>query len=169
MVKVLSKTQFHCAATTAITLRGRKKKQKRKRIPFSIHSIFRYVCFSLSQAMLFSVYALYYRWIERRDIHFVSFDGDETQTRAHFSLPSLFLSVRLWISPADNYNEWTTGVRSVCSRLSASCYIYVNVHILCIFLRMLSLPRNFNNALSVFPHKMNDIRMCIRSNKKRVP
>lgn len=30
---------------------------------------------------------------------------------------------------------------------------------------MLSLPHNFN-ALSVFPHKMNDIRVRIRNNKK---
>lgn len=127
MVKVLSKMQFYCALTTAVTSRrGEKKAKKGKHVPFSIHSIFRYVCFSFSQDMLFSaVYTLYYRWIERRDIHFVSFDGDEMQTRAHFSLPSLFLSVRLWISPADNYNERTTGMRSVCSRLSRYIHTYI--------------------------------------------
>jgi len=139
------------AITAAITLREKKHAFSQPTLFLVPVSLFRETQCS------FPLYIyVHYRWIERRDIHFVSFDGDEMQTRAYFSLPSLFLSVRLWISPTDNYNEWTTtGVRSVCSRLACTLpHTYMYIYI-CKFsysprlLRMLSLSRNFN-ALSVF-------------------
>jgi len=94
-IKVLPKRNF-----IAITLREKK------------HVFLKLLYFPfLFLLMLFSAMYVYYRWIKKRGYSFRLFwwQWDANTDVFQFAF-SFFLSVWLWISPTDNYNEWTTGV-----------------------------------------------------------